>query len=277
MTALKTILAHLDGQERGAQTLSLACRLARQFDAHPCVVFAAPVPMLAASAMDPAAAVVLEYQAQAQQALENTARAQLAAAEATSGLAIEWRMAGSDLVAGLALHARHGDLMLMGQEDPERTLGFGGSLPVGVILGAGRPVLLVPYAGRFEGGFNSVLIAWNGGRESARAIADALPLLQTAKKVNIVSFNPKDDADWGEIPGADIGLWLARHGVRVTVQQSRSAEVDVGNQILSMAADLGSDLIVMGAYGHSRAMEWALGGVTRTILQSMTVPVLFSH
>jgi nucleotide-binding universal stress UspA family protein len=146
-----------------------------------------------------------------------------------------------------------------------------------VVMGAGRPVLLIPYAGTFERCGESVLISWNASREAARAVADALPLLKRAREVNIVSFNPAEGGDWGEIPGADIGLWLARHDVRVTVHQCRSKEIDIGNQLLSRAADFGSDLIVMGAYGHSRAYELMLGGVTRTLLRSMTVPVLMSH
>ena len=104
-----------------------------------------------------------------------------------------------------------------------------------------------------------------------------MPLLKKAREINVVSFNPKTDSTWGEIPGADIGLWLTRHGVRVNVRQQKSDEVDVGNQILSLASDLGSDLIVMGAYGHSRTFEFVLGGVTKTLLESMTVPVLMSH
>jgi nucleotide-binding universal stress UspA family protein len=92
-----------------------------------------------------------------------------------------------------------------------------------------------------------------------------------------VSFNPDGDSKWGEIAGADIGLWLARHDVRVTVHERRLPDIDVGNQLLSLAADFGTDLVVMGAYGHSRTYEMVLGGVTRTILASMTVPVLMSH
>lgn len=101
--------------------------------------------------------------------------------------------------------------------------------------------------------------------------------MRKAREINIVSFNPKGDSDWGDIPGADVGLWLTRHGLRVNVRQQKSTEVDVGNQILSLASDLGSDLIVMGAYGHSRTFQFVLGGVTKTLFQSMTVPVLMSH
>jgi nucleotide-binding universal stress UspA family protein len=147
-----------------------------------------------------------------------------------------------------------------------------------LVLSAGRPVLLIPYAGHFPEVGRRVLVAWNAGREAARAVTDALPLLARASIVQVVAFDPrKGGADHGDIPGADIALLLARHGVKVSIAQQQSKEVDVGNQILSRAADMQSDLIVMGAYGHSRLRELVLGGVTRTLLDTMTVPVLMSH
>jgi nucleotide-binding universal stress UspA family protein len=273
----QTILVHLDGRARGAETLKVANRIARIFNSHVATVFATQPPLLVASAMDPAAAVVLEYQAEAELALQSAAKAQVAAAESLSDLAIEWRVTSFNTIGNVALHARHADLLVMNQEDPDLSPGTGPSIPAGVIMRAGRPVLLVPYAGSFKTCGDSVLIAWNASRESARAAADALPFLKAAREVHVVSFNPESESDWGEVPGADIGLWLARHNVRVTVHQRRSRDVDVGNQLLSLAADLGTDLVVMGAYGHSRAYEMVLGGATRTILGSMTVPVLMSH
>jgi len=122
------------------------------------------------------------------------------------------------------------------------------------------------------------MIAWDAGRESARAVSDALPLLKRAKAVEVAVFNPeRRRRDHGEQPGADVSLYLARHGVKVTVAQQSGADFEVGAQVLSRAADTAADLIVMGAYGHSRVRELVLGGVTRTILESMTVPVLMSH
>jgi nucleotide-binding universal stress UspA family protein len=219
---------------------------------------------------------VLEYQKEAERALRESAKRQVADASRESGRDIEWRESRPETAAHLVLHARHADLTVLGQEDPGFLLVNGPSTNAGVLIGAGRPVLMVPYAGQFKTCGESVLIAWNGSREAARAAADALPLLREAAEVNIVSFNPKGSV-WGEMPGADIGLWLARHGVRVTVHERRNEVPEVGDQILSLAADMGSDLLVMGAYGHSRAFEMVLGGVTRKILQTMTIPVMFSH
>lgn len=272
----KTILVHLDGHSRNAQTLRVACDLAGQFSAHIAALYALKQPPIVAG-LDPGAGALLQYQFDLDAQLRAKAQEMVSAAEQQSGLSIEWRAAHGSAAYNVITHARHADLLVLTQEDPEKRAGMDPSFAGSVVVGTGRPVLMVPYAGEFPTCGASVLVAWSGTRESARAIADALPLLKTARKVNIVSFNPKGDAQWGDIPGADIGLWLTRHGVKVNVRQQKSPDIDVGNQILSLANDLGSDLIVMGAYGHSRTFELVLGGVTRTLLETMTVPVLFSH
>lgn len=274
--AYKTILVHLDGHARNTVTLRVACGLAGQFGSHLASVYALEQPLFAA-ALDPGAAAALSYQVELDTQMQAKARELASSAEQESGLAIEWRSISGNIVNNLTLHARHADLLVMTQEDRAEKLRIDPSFAASVIVGAGRPVLMVPYAGEFKSCGSSVLIAWSGTRESARAVADALPLLKKARQINVVSFNPKGDSEWGDIPGADIALWLTRHGVQVNVRQQSAEDVDVGNQILSLAADLGSDLIVMGAYGHSRTFEFVLGGVTRTLLESMTVPVLMSH
>jgi nucleotide-binding universal stress UspA family protein len=122
------------------------------------------------------------------------------------------------------------------------------------------------------------VVAWDAGREAARAVNDALPILRRAKAVTVLSINPQPSYDgYGEEPGADLAVHLARHGVKVEVQHSKGEEIGVGNAILSRLADHGADLLVMGAYGHSRLRELVLGGATRRILQSMTVPTFMSH
>jgi len=147
-----------------------------------------------------------------------------------------------------------------------------------VMLSVGRPVLVGPYVGEFKALAEHVLLCWNAAREAARALTDALPLLQRAKKVTILSANPEQTpSGHGEAPGSDIALYLARHGVRAEASRAVSKEVDIGSLILSRAFDVGADMIVMGAYGHSRVREIVLGGATRTVLASMTVPVLMSH
>ena len=272
----KTILVHLDGHARNAQTLRLACDVAGRFEAHLAALYALEQPLFAA-AMDPGAAAALTYQVELDQHMQAKAREIVKTAEQQSGRAIEWRTVSGNALNSVIMHARHADLLVMTQADRAEKLGVDPSFAASAVVGAGRPVLMVPYAGEFNSCGVSVLVAWSGTRESARAVADALPLMKKAREINVVSFNPKGEAGWGEVPGADVALWLTRHGVRVNVRQQKSDEVDVGNQILSLASDLESDLIVMGAYGHSRTFEFVLGGVTRTLLESMTVPVLMSH
>ena len=140
---------------------------------------------------------------------------------------------------------------------------------------------MVPYIGAGERLGTRVMVAWDGGREAARAVGDALPLLARAESVAVLVINPSQDGH-GEQPGADIALHLARHGITVEAQHLEAQHLEaqdlsVGDALLSRLADQDIDLLVMGAYGHSRLRELVLGGVTRKIFQQMTVPVLMSH
>jgi nucleotide-binding universal stress UspA family protein len=137
-------------------------------------------------------------------------------------------------------------------------------------------VLIVPRYGVFGTVGERVLIAWNGSREATRAAHDALPLLKRATKVTVLSIDPDHDSQ-RRVPSADITLHLARHGVAAEADSTVALDIAVGDVLLSRAADLGADLIVMGGYGHSRVREMVLGGATRHLLQHMTVPVLMSH
>jgi nucleotide-binding universal stress UspA family protein len=195
------------------------------------------------------------------------------------GLSAEWRVAEVGAESDPALHARYVDLTILGQLDPDG--GESESLrphPEHVTLASGRPILIVPYAGQFETVGRRVLIGWNATREATRAVNDAMPLLIEADVVTVLTIDAHEGPDGhGELPGADISLHLARHGVKATVERTVSAGIPAGDVLLSRAADLGADLLVIGAYGHSRVRELLLGGATRSILQSMTVPVLMSH
>ena len=139
---------------------------------------------------------------------------------------------------------------------------------------SGRPVLVVPYAGRHEGLGSRVLVAWNASREAARAVHDALPLLTRARSVVVLAVDPPDE---DHIPGADIAAHLAHHGVHVEARHTVAPDIEVGDELLNLISDLGADLLVMGAYGRSRWREAVFGGATRHILAHMTVPVLMAH
>ena len=275
----KTIVVHLDAAARRAERLEIACTLAAGFDAHLVGLFALaslPVPF----AFSGNAGTVLASEERWRSDAAANAQHDFERAVARHGVKAEWRNSFEDAVAAVRLSARYADLVVVGQDDGEASLReariaerFGEE----VVLTAGRPVLLVPYVGRFSTIASRVLVAWNAGQDAARALSDALPLLQRAKSVEVVAFDPETSATGhGPRPGADIALYLARHGVKATAAQQH-AGFDVGEQILSRAADADADLIVMGAYGHSRARELVLGGATRTVLESMTVPVLMSH
>ena len=147
-----------------------------------------------------------------------------------------------------------------------------------ILLSVGRPVLVLPYAGDAAVKADNVLVCWDAGREAARAVTDALPLLRRAKRVTVLSVDSRASAGGhGEQPGADIALYLSRHGIKAEAARTTSGGIDPGSVILSRAFDYGADLIVMGAYGHSRLRELVLGGATREIFRSMTVPVFLSH
>ncbi|GGC70049.1 universal stress protein [Undibacterium terreum] len=190
----------------------------------------------------------------------------------------ETRLVDDEAAGGLSMQARYSDLVVIGQTDledpsPSVTPDF----PEYVVLNCGRPVLIVPYVGHFATVGERALLAWDAGVPAARAVSAAIPLLRRAKIAQVAVFNAAGDlGKHGEQPGADIALYLARHKVKVNVSEQH-AESDVGNALLSLATDFASDLIVMGGYGHSRFREILLGGVTRTVLDTMTVPVLMSH
>jgi nucleotide-binding universal stress UspA family protein len=193
------------------------------------------------------------------------------------GIRGEWRLEMGDIVGTTKLHARYADLTVVGQgidlKNASHELAF---LPEELALGVGRPVLVVPRYGTFETIGKRVLIAWNGSREATRAVHDAIPLLKSASKVTVLSIDPERDAQ-PRVPSADLALHLARHGIPAEADTTRGLDISVGDLLLSRAADLSADLIVMGAYGHSRVREMVLGGATRHILRHMTVPVLMSH
>jgi nucleotide-binding universal stress UspA family protein len=191
----------------------------------------------------------------------------------------EWRCVEPEResLPGLVLrHARAADLVVVSQRDHGFAYHQLLDMPERLAIESGRPTIIVPNAGRFPELGRRVTVAWNGRREAARAVFDALPLLVRAEQVQLLWVNPEPGAS-GDLPTAEIGATLARHGVKCDADQSVAADLAIGDELLSRLADNGSDLLVMGAYGHSRLREFVFGGATRHILEHMTVPVLMSH
>jgi nucleotide-binding universal stress UspA family protein len=269
----KTILVHLDETARCTERLQLACTLAARFDAHLVGLFALGAARIPSYALAEAGPLVRDIEERRRGEAARAAEKAFREAERRGGGKSEWRMSTQDAAAAVRLSARYSDLVVLGQPQPGD--GLGRAIAEDVILAAGRPVLMVPYAGRFPDTGKRVLVAWNASAEAARAVTDALPLLSRAQSVEVVAFG--EGGDHGEQPGADLALYLARHAVKATAARQSAPGVDIGSQILSRAADSDVDLIVMGAYGHSRMRELALGGATRSILEAMTVPVLMAH
>jgi nucleotide-binding universal stress UspA family protein len=171
--------------------------------------------------------------------------------------------------------ARHLDLSVLAQTEPD-TETPEELLIEAALFGSGRPVLVVPYIQKAGLKLDRVMVCWDGSRNAARAIADAMPFLERSKAIDVVTVSRSEGAR-DELPGADIAQHLARHKLNVDLKRIVASDLDVTSTILSHAADSGADLIVMGGYGHSRLREFVLGGATRGILESMTVPTLMSH
>ncbi len=279
---LKDILVHLDGSKPAEGRLRLAADLARQHGAHLAVlhVVDTDLPMMASVDAGGGAAIARVMEDMRAQALADGARLETLARERLrrDGLSGEWRQAEGMTAELVALHARYVDLAVIGQDDPDGDSPHAGAVVEQVLFSSGRPALVVPYAGEFQTLGRRVLIGWNASREAARAVHDALPLLTTADVVTVLSVNPsRGRGAHGDRPGADIALHLARHGIKVQVEQSIAPDIGDADVLLNHTSEMGADLIVIGAYGHSRLREMVLGGVTRTLLRQMTVPVLMAH
>ncbi|RZI44397.1 universal stress protein [Herbaspirillum sp. HC18] len=277
----KTILVHVDTSRHADQCIRLAAEIAEKEQAH--LIGAATTGVsryiYQSGMLDPMDPGMANHLALHLDALRKQARTALDRFD-TLAAARNLRSRESELIddeagAGLSLRARYCDLVVIGQFDPDEAAATVMSdFPEFVVLNAARPVMIVPYAGRFENIGRRVLVAWDASISATRALIHALPMLRRAEIVEVAVFNPGDAH--GEMPGADIALYLARHNIKVDVIRQKT-RIDVGNSLLSLAADLGSDMMVMGGYGHSRFREIVLGGVTRTVMEEMTIPVLMSN
>jgi nucleotide-binding universal stress UspA family protein len=200
------------------------------------------------------------------------------AAAKRAGVSYESRTSDASLAGAaetFSTMARRFDLSVIAQSEPDKVAPEE-LIAEGALFNSGGPVVVVPYIQKSSLKLDRVIVAWDASRNAARAVADAMPFLSKAKTIDVVivaSGPGKSD----EIPGADIGQHLARHGLTVEVKRVVATDTDVASTILSHAADSAADFLVMGGYGHSRLREFVLGGATRGILSSMTIPVLMSH
>lgn len=279
----KTVLVHIDKDKHANERIEFAAKIAMNEEAH--LVGAAPTGI---SRYIYQSRFIYEGGAMTTHLDSHLEELRKQAVEALAGFeqtakrigvqSYEARQIDDEAGGAISVQARYSDLVVIGQTDldsPSSTTLP--DFPEFVVMNSGRPVLIVPYAGSYSTVASRPLIAWDASTSATRAVTSSLPLLKRAQNVDVVVFNADSRGDaHGEQPGADIALYLARHGVKVNVVRQKT-DIDVGNALLSIATDLGSDMLVMGGYGHSRFREILLGGVTRTVLESMTVPVLMSH
>lgn len=277
----KTILLHADGSHGAAIRLALAAQLAEQQQAHLVSAAMTGISRYAyrSGGGAPHDLVRPDLAERARQNAQAVLEHCRVSAERLGVQSCEFRLVDDDAYGALTLQSRYADLLVVGQADRDdpSTGGMLQDLPEYVVLNCCRPVLVVPFAGSFPSIGKQVLLAWDGSFQATRAVTAAMPLLRRALRVTIALFDPVSGNDaHGDEPGADLALYLARHGVPVDVLRT-STDGEVGLALLDMADTVGADLVVMGAYGHARYQEILLGGVTRTVFDTMTVPVLLAH
>jgi nucleotide-binding universal stress UspA family protein len=275
----KTILLHVNDEQRVASLVDAASRLATRFEAHLIGLYVLPpVPTYGATSFG--ASMIRSGLAAFKQEAERVQAAFEAACRGRPFVA-EWRLVDpkhQGVAETVMDHGRSADLVIASQRRREWDMSLVLDVPDRLVLETGRPVLVVPTAGRIEDVGRRITLAWNGKRESARAAFDALPLLKAAQSVRVAWYNPQAEGGTaGDLPTIEIAAALARHGVKCEAKSSVASDIKVGDAILSSLTDDSCDLLVMGAYGHSRMRELVFGGATRHILEHMTVPVLMSH
>ena len=275
----RNIVVHVDHSARCPERIRVATQIALAEEAH--VIGVAPTGLVLLGPDSETAALGAYFDQTLHRLRERCNEANAAFETLVKNVGLrswEHRVADDEHGYAIALHGRYADLIVIGQSDAnDSATGPRMDFAEHVFLNSGRPTLIIPYAGTFDSVGTDVLIAWNASRECARAVTDALPLLKRAKRVRVLVVNGEASLEGhGAEPGADIGLYLSRHGVRVEVVQDKT-QLPIGDALLSRAADYDCDLLVMGGYGHSKFREFLLGGVTRTLLECMTIPVLMSH
>jgi nucleotide-binding universal stress UspA family protein len=247
--SITSILVYLDVTPASDDRLDVAVRLAKRFDAY---LIAAGLEEAALGPKDYFTRVLKQEQ-----------------------LLGEWQTIVGLATSYMARHAAGSDLVVIGQRNPDESTGL--DKPADVVLGCGRPVLVVPYYGLLPYNLidGNVLIAWNDNREAKRAVQDALPIIALAKSISVLTINPEADADI--VLQAELVTHLARHGLAAIPETIKTDTLATADVVLDRAKQIPADMIVMGAYGHSRLRETILGGMTHDMLQDTTRPLLMSH
>ncbi|MFN3400060.1 MAG: universal stress protein [Ferrovibrio sp.] len=270
------ILLHLTNDHRTVEKIDAAFTLAKRFKASVTALYTMPVPMPPYYMGE---YVPAEFYQQIHEEMKISAARAKAAFEdsvAKADLAARWVEAEQQPETAIRMMGRTYDLVVVGQPDPDMSAPEDGLEvePGDLAISLGRPVLTIPYIGRFATVGRKVAVAWNGSREASRAVHDALPLLKDASSVEILTVNPEPEVS---ASAAALAQHLLNYGIAARSNRVATTDIGDGDAMLSTLADTGADLLVMGVYGHSRLQELVLGGVSRTIIDSMTLPVLMSN
>jgi len=272
----RDIAVNLSTDEQHDPAAEYALSVASIFEAHVTATAFALEPAVPGSVFENVSAGLLDTQRAEAKSTAEAAIRRFQSKAREAGISTECRLVPGPLLDAcdyFSRIARVSDLAVVAQDQPDKS-GAEDLFIESALFGSGRPVLVVPYVQKTPTKLDRILLCWDGGLHAARAIADAMPLLQRAKTVELLTIHRERPF---EVPGADLAHHLARHKLKVEIKNLMGNDIDVANTILSYVADSSADLIVMGGYGHSRLREFVLGGVTRKILSSMTVPTLMAH
>lgn len=279
--AVKDILVQLDASPASERRMAFACALAAKHGAHLTGLFVVDTTSAGTMLIGDDIGAIRVIEQYREQALADAATVEAAfRAQATQDrIQFEWALEEGNAPDVVTHLARNADLTILGQTDPENTaVTANGIIMEHVLFGSGRPVLMVPYAGKLGDIGQNVLIGWTPRRESARALNDALQLMAPGSRATVAAVvRSGEEAEPRGVLTEDITRHLARHGITAEGHELVAPDLDPGNVLLNTASDMNADLLVIGAYGHSRLREMVLGGVTRSLLQQAPVPVLMSH
>jgi len=276
--AIKDILVHVDGSRAMPARAAVAAALALRHDAHLIGLYVIEVPVLPSYAEAQIPNEIIKAQLAALASRAAACEQEFNRIAKQYAIKSEWRCVQDRQIDALLLHARYTDLLAVGQADAGDPECVSRGLADRLVLESGRPVLLIPAAGGGKVIGENVIVAWSTRREAVRAISDAIPLLESARRVTVVTVNAeRDDPENAGLPAADIALHLARHGIETQTKNLYAAPAAVGQVLLDTARDSCADLLVMGAYGHARWTEVVLGGVTKHVLAHTSIPTLLAH
>lgn len=275
----RDILVHVDSTKPGSVRLSLAIALAKRFDARLSGIHIVPTPNVPPVYRSSTVERVAEGYAEAARKAAAKSEALFRDRVTNLGLATDYQEAEGDIAEHLRQASRFVDLIIVGQDDTENPPGIEPFLlPERVVFGCAAPVLVVPIRFMAEAIGRSVLVGWDGSGQAARAIRDALPFLREARTVTVVAVDPDRQGHLtGGAHAPGMVARLARQGINVVGEDILSGQRDAAEVLLARAADLGADMMVMGAYGHMRLKEFILGGTTPGIVEQTAIPVIMSH